>query len=77
MKKSFGHELVPQHLKLSEKEKEAFLKENNFTARNLPKVLKDDSAVKELNPKAGDLIKITRPSKTAGESVYYRIVVEE
>jgi DNA-directed RNA polymerase subunit H (RpoH/RPB5) len=29
-----------------------------------------------MNPKKGDIIKITRKSQTAGESVYYRVVKE-
>ncbi len=69
------HVLVPKHTKLSEKEKEALFAGYNITFRELPKILKSDPAIAHLNPKAGDVIKIERKSKTSGKAIYYRGVV--
>ena len=66
------HVLVPKHAKLSEKEKDELFKRYNITLRELPKILKDDPALASLDVKPGDVIKITRKSPTAGESVFYR-----
>jgi DNA-directed RNA polymerase subunit H len=69
------HELVPKHEILSEEEKAKLLKKYGITIKELPRILASDPAIKSLNPKVGDVVKITRKSKTAGESVYYRVVV--
>ena len=42
----------------------------------LPLILVNDPAIMRLGVKPGDMIKITRKSATAGESLYYRYVVE-
>lgn len=70
------HLFVPKHSKLSEKEKEALLKKLNITIRELPKIMQDDPALGKLNAEIGEIIKIERKSRTAGESIYYRVVVE-
>jgi DNA-directed RNA polymerase subunit H (RpoH/RPB5) len=45
------HSLIPKHVKLSEKEKEALLKKYNITLSELPKILKDDPAIQSLGEK--------------------------
>jgi len=67
-----SHSLVPKHEKLSEKEKEELFKKYNISIKELPRILKKDPAISKLDPKLGDVIKITRQSKTAGEAVFYR-----
>jgi DNA-directed RNA polymerase subunit H len=42
----------------------------------LPRILETDPAIKEMSPKPGDVVKIVRKSETAGESVYYRVVIK-
>ncbi len=70
------HELVPKHEIISEKEKEELLKKYGIKSlRQLPRILSSDPVVKAIGAKVGDIIKITRKSPTAGEAVYYRIVV--
>ncbi|MBI5061576.1 MAG: DNA-directed RNA polymerase subunit H [Candidatus Aenigmarchaeota archaeon] len=69
------HELVPKHVILTEKEKKALLEKYNISVNELPKILVTDPIVKDIKAKTGDVIKITRKSHTAGESVYYRGVV--
>jgi DNA-directed RNA polymerase subunit H len=66
------HSLIPKHIKLSEKEKEALFKKYNITATELPKILKDDPAIQGLGVKPGDVIKVTRKSPTSGEAIFYR-----
>lgn len=66
------HQLVPKHQKLSEKEKSALLEKHNISLEELPKISKKDPAIAHLEVKVGDVIKIIRPSKTAGETEFYR-----
>lgn len=70
------HDLVPEHVILSEDEKKAVLEKYNITAKQLPKILITDAVVKTVGAKAGDVIKITRKSPTAGTTTYYRIVLK-
>ena len=69
------HEFVPKHIKLNEKESEQLLNKYNISKKQLPKILKNDAVIKDLELKSGDIIKIIRKSETAGEAVYYRVVV--
>ncbi|MBD3313441.1 DNA-directed RNA polymerase subunit H [Candidatus Woesearchaeota archaeon] len=69
------HILVPKHAKLSDKEKKEVLERYNASERELPKILQSDSGIMNLNASAGDVIKITRDSPTAGEITYYRVVI--
>ena len=68
------HILTPKHAKTSEKEKAQLLEKYHVTSKELPKIQKTDSAIKELEAKPGDVIKIIRKSPTAGESIFYRVV---
>jgi DNA-directed RNA polymerase subunit H len=69
------HILVPKHIKISEKEKEVLFARYNISIKELPKIFKNDPAIKSLNAKPGDIIKIIRKSPTAGESIFYRGVI--
>jgi DNA-directed RNA polymerase subunit H len=70
------HELVPKHNLLNVKEKEEVLKKFGITLRQLPRILNTDPAIKLLNGQPGDIIKIIRKSPTAGESVFYRVIIK-
>ena len=70
------HVLVPKHELLSESEKEKVLKELGIELRQLPKIKVKDPAIRHLNAKPGDVVKITRKSPVAGEIIYYRSVIE-
>lgn len=72
-----SHALVPEHLKVTEKEKTELVKKHNITLDSLPRILKDDPAIATLDVKTGDMVKILRPSPTAGTAAYYRVVVDE
>jgi len=71
------HVFVPEHKKLTQKEKEEILKQYGITVKQLPKILTADPALANLDVKQGDVIKISRPSPTAGETEYFRGVVNE
>jgi len=71
------HVLVPEHEVLTDEEAEEVLNKYNITKSQLPKILITDPMVKKIEAKVGDIIKITRKSPTAGESIFYRIVVSE
>ena len=48
----------------------------NASPSQIPYIQSTDSIAKEVGAKPGDFIRITRTSETAGNSVYYRYVVE-
>lgn len=74
----FAHILVPKHRLMSEEEVEALLKKYNCTLSDLPQILKNDPAIRNIEGvKQGDVIEITRNSKLAGVTKYYRVVVNE
>lgn len=69
------HILVPKHAKASEKEVKEVLEKFHITELQLPRILVSDPAIQHLDVKEDDIIKITRPSPTAGETTFYRRVV--
>ncbi len=70
------HVYVPKHEIMTIKEAEQTLKNFNCLPTELPLIFVNDPAIIGLGVKPGDMIKITRKSATAGESIYYRYVVE-
>ncbi len=70
------HELVAKHEILKEEEKEMVLQKYGITLKQLPRILVTDPQIKVLEGKIGDVVKITRMSQSAGEAVYYRVVVK-
>ena len=69
------NKMVPWHEVVSAEEKELVLKKYGLAADRMPQILRDDPIILEIGAKPGDLIRIYRRSVTAGESVYYRIVI--
>ena len=70
------HILVPKHEIMTKKDAEEVLKKYHCRTTDLPLIFVNDPAIQRLGVKPGDMIKITRKSATAGESFYYRYVVE-
>ena len=68
-----SHKLVPKHEKLNEQESIDVLKRFNISKKQLPSILKKDPAIKNLNLKKGDIIRIHRDSPTLGKSTFYRV----
>lgn len=71
------HELVPKHEILSEEEKRQLLERYKVKLEDLPRIRINDPAIIKLKPKPGDIVKIIRKDPIAGETIYYRVVVEE
>jgi len=70
------HVYVPKHEIMTINEAEDVLKKFNCMPTELPLIFVNDPAIIGLGIKPGDMIRITRKSPTAGESIYYRYVVE-
>jgi DNA-directed RNA polymerase subunit H len=71
-----AHVLVPKHEILNEEEIKKLMEKYGIMQEQLPKILANDPAVKAIGAKAGDVIKITRDSQTAGKTEYFRTVVK-
>ncbi|HEY7506515.1 MAG TPA: DNA-directed RNA polymerase subunit H [Nitrososphaera sp.] len=71
-----NHIYQPKHEILPRKEAEEMMKKYNAKPSQLPYIMSSDKGIEDLDVRPGDVIKITRKSPTAGESVYYRYVVE-
>ncbi|MXR51984.1 DNA-directed RNA polymerase subunit H [Halovenus sp. WSH3] len=70
-----NHTLVPDHTLLDDGELEEVLEEYNIEKTDLPKIKRTDPALpKEAD--TGDVVKITRDSRTTDQAVVYRLVVE-
>ncbi len=70
------HELVPDHILLTEEETQELLKKYSITRGQLPKIKSSDVVVKQIGAKPGDVLKIIRKSLTAGKAVAYRLVID-
>ncbi len=70
----FSHFLVPLHEIVPKENAEKILAKYGASTEKIPLISKADPAVQELEAKKGDLIRITRKSKTAGKTFYYRMV---
>lgn len=70
------HFLIPKHELLTKEEATQVIAGFNSSPSQFPYIQSTDPIAKEVGAKAGDLVKITRSSETAGTSVYYRYVVE-
>lgn len=74
------HKMVPEHHLVSEKEEEKVLQQLRVTKEQLPKITKSDPCIEILERKHGPieegrLIMIRRESRTAGETIAYRVVM--
>jgi DNA-directed RNA polymerase subunit H (RpoH/RPB5) len=67
--------LVPKHILLSDEEAKNILIEYKINKENLPRILSGDRIAKYYNIKPGQIVKIIRPSITAGEEILYRVCV--
>lgn len=71
------HELVPKHRIVSNEEKLQLFKQLKICDEQMPKILKRDPVCRYLGANSGDVIEIKRKSRTAGFSIYYKIVEDK
>lgn len=69
------HVLVPKHEPLSDDEKQALLKKYHLKESQLPRIKRDDPVARYFGLKRSEVVRIIRPSETAGRYVTYRLCV--
>lgn len=69
------NDLVPKHEVLNPENTEELLNKLRVKRELLPKIKRDDPAIKKIDIQVGDIIKITRHNPIIGESLYYRVVI--
>ena len=72
----FRNILVPEHVLLTKEETQSVLEMYKIKPYQLPYIHSSDPAVRAIDAKLGDVVKIIRNSRTAGNAIAYRYVIE-